>query len=127
MRRIVLSMQGVLRDIKTLPTRQLPHMAADANVGFDVWQQIHFGSDVLTWMQHMAGLTASVYTVSSFLYWAAVLLVNLHESHVLCSLIRIADTQGLTKSSISGSATRGIRGIIGLNVIYLKRACCQAD
>lgn len=30
-------------------------MAAEANVGFDPWQQIHFGRDVLTWMQRMTG------------------------------------------------------------------------
>ena len=30
-------------------------MAAEAKVGFDPWQQIHFGRDVLTWMQHMTG------------------------------------------------------------------------
>ena len=120
-------MQGVLRDIKTLPTRQLPHMAADANVGFDAWQQIHFGSDVLMWMQQTAGLQAFEYTVSTCLSWHLRSLSHLHESHVLCSLIRIVDTQGLTKSSISGSATRGTRRITRLNVIYLKRAFCQVD
>lgn len=48
--------QGVLQSIEVLPTRQLPHMAANANVGFDTWQQIHFGNDVLTWMQQLTGV-----------------------------------------------------------------------
>jgi hypothetical protein len=51
-----LLMQGVLQSVEVLPTRQLHHMAANANVGFDTWQQIHFGNDVLTWMRQMTGL-----------------------------------------------------------------------
>ena len=49
-------MQGILQSIEMLPTRQIPHMAADANVGFDPWQQNHFGNDVLMWMRQMTGL-----------------------------------------------------------------------
>ena len=48
-------MQGMLQSIEVLPTLQIPHMAANANVGFDPWQQIHFGRDVLMWMQQMTG------------------------------------------------------------------------
>ncbi|KAL0053458.1 hypothetical protein WJX82_005954 [Trebouxia sp. C0006] len=48
--------QGVLQSIEVLPTRQLPHMAANANAGFDTWQKIHFGNDVLTWMRQLTGV-----------------------------------------------------------------------
>ncbi|KAL3138045.1 hypothetical protein ABBQ38_005278 [Trebouxia sp. C0009 RCD-2024] len=48
--------QGWLRSIETVPTRQIPNLSAEANVGFNPWEQIGFGRDVLTWMQHMTGL-----------------------------------------------------------------------
>ncbi len=57
-----LLIQGILQSIEVLPTRQLPHMAANANAGFDTWQQIHFGNDVLTWMQQLTGLQAPLST-----------------------------------------------------------------
>jgi len=37
-------------------------MAANTNAGFDTWQQIHFGNDVLTWMQQLTGLQAPLST-----------------------------------------------------------------
>lgn len=48
-------LQGWLRSIETVPTRQIPNLSAEANVGFNPWEQIGFGRDVLTWMQHMTG------------------------------------------------------------------------
>lgn len=57
-----LLMQGVLHSIEVLPTRQLPHIAANANAGFDTWQQIHFGNDMLTWMRQLTGLQAPLST-----------------------------------------------------------------
>lgn len=73
---VIRSLQGWLRSIETLPTRQLPNLSAEANVGFDPWEQIHFGKDVLTWMQHMTGglsvspeLTGSLYCTVSCHTW----------------------------------------------------------
>ena len=55
----------MLQNIEILPTRQLPNLAAQANVPFDPRQQINFGKDVLTWIQKLTG-NKCVYTCVCF-------------------------------------------------------------
>ena len=56
----MLESQGMLQKIDILPTHELPKLAADANVAFDPWQQIHFGKDVLMWIKGLAGTSLTL-------------------------------------------------------------------
>ena len=98
-----LIMQGILQSVEVLPTRQLPHMAANANVDFDTWQQIHFGNDVLTWMQQLTGLQASVShgagSNTCCMFWCKFLISHTND-HMHALLDSNCDVQVCTRSSI---------------------------
>ena len=114
-----LSVQGCLRSVEILPTRQLPLMSAEASVGFNPWQQIHFGNDVLTWMRHMTGAQPS----------RSGGLAALHPSGcgLLCAMVVMyRDMQATTHVVLAlckGMSSRDMSTL--LRAVSASRRCCS--